>query len=138
MVGRRKAESSLEKCQRAKFLNVSSTAKVWCSLPSEKGCIISTCLCLVLFSSIQAELFIPPVKMGEWSPCGSRTRLGYQQRQSQLRTALEYKHDTQLLPFSPNATQILSENPQFSLSTPSLLTPNRGNVSLVSYLNSTC
>lgn len=41
-------------------------------------------------------------------------------------------------PLSPNATQILSANAQFSISMPSLLTPNRGNISLVSCLNSTC
>ena len=41
-------------------------------------------------------------------------------------------------PLSPNATQIVSEKPQFSMSMSSLLTPNCGNVSLVLCLNSTC
>ena len=69
MVGRRKDESSLEKFQHAKCLNVSLTTKVLCSLPSEKGHVTTTVNIhasrLILFSSTPAKPFISTVKMGK-------------------------------------------------------------------------
>lgn len=70
---KKKAKSSLEKCQRTEFLNISSTAEVLCPFPSEKkkkkGLIITTvnihAARLILFPRTEAKLFVPTVRMGE-------------------------------------------------------------------------
>lgn len=155
IVWRSGAESSLEKCQHAKFLNVSSTAKVLHSLPSENGYIITTvdgpsekeyiittCLSPRFILINTGKALYSYCRDGETgSPCGSRTSYQWL-RDTELvsnRSGIQACCPRHPAPaFSPTATQIVSENPHgCSISMSSLLTPTLGKLSFVSRLNST-